>query len=154
MSGSPAAIENPSAEGLYDVVLDGEDLLLHDNGGSPFEVSPDQHRVYLITINVRVLRPGRFAEEEAWEGFSPSPNPDKRNSLSAYFTENPVSRGERLTVPFAMRSTDGMTGARVAEWLLGGSVVTDFSSGISSRPSSASSHTCSSAVLSSKPTIK
>jgi Bacteriophage tail sheath protein len=113
-------------EGLYDVVRDGETLAF-DNASPglvhPSDLDPARHRVHLVTLTVRVLRPGRFEDEQVWDNLSP--HPQSRNALLDLFTQTPESRLRYLTVPFAIVSKQAMTtsGARLTEALLGNAVL-------------------------------
>lgn len=107
-------------EGLYDVVKDGDSLSFDSTSlGSVHlaDLKPDQHRVHLLTISVRVLRPGRFETDQVWDGLSP--HPKNRYALTDLFTRTPDSRRRYLTIPFAIESASTITsGAELAEILL------------------------------------
>jgi phage tail sheath protein FI len=112
-------------EGLYDVVKDGDDLAFDDASPGLVRLSdldPTQHRVHLVTLSVRVLRPGRFEDEQVWDGLSP--HPKNRNALMDLFTREPESRRRYLTIPFAIEPVSAITsGAQLAEALLGQDVL-------------------------------
>jgi phage tail sheath protein FI len=94
-------------EGLYDVVRDGEALAFDNTAPGlvhPSHLDPARYRVYLITLTVRALRPGRFEDEQVWENLSP--HPQSRNALLDLFTQTPESRRRYLTVPFAIGAPD------------------------------------------------
>jgi phage tail sheath protein FI len=103
-------------------VAENGELVFKNASASEVKPQMGQHRVYLITIGVRVTRPGRFAEEELW-GEEFSPHPEHRNSLTSFFTDRPKSRRQQLTVPFAVLPGNRTSGAEIAEWLLGQEVM-------------------------------
>jgi phage tail sheath protein FI len=115
-------ITSPSPRGLYDVGEDGSGLYLSSGGTQKLRANdPELANVtaHLVTVIVRVLRPGRFEEEETLNEFSP--HPLSRNSLSAYFMDEPESRRLALSVPFAILppSSAAASGAALLKWLLG-----------------------------------
>lgn len=105
-------------EGLYDVVRAADSLALSDSqSATPIafsEIDPSQ-QVHLVTLTVRVKRPGRFEDEQVWPDLSP--HPKNRNSLSALFAKEPPSRLQYLTIPFAIEGAV-TSGARLTELLL------------------------------------
>jgi len=115
-------VTSPSPRGLYDVGEDGSGLYLSSGGTQKLRANdPELANVtaHLVTVIVRVLRPGRFEEEETLNEFSP--HPLSRNSLSAYFMDEPESRRLALSVPFAILppSSASASGAALLKWLLG-----------------------------------
>ncbi len=116
---SPAT--SPSLRGLYDVGADNGGLYLSPDGTKKLRASDIElanATVHLVTVGVRVLRPGRFESEQSLNEFSP--HPSSRNSLSNYFTEKPDSRQRALTVPFAILPppTHANSGTGLMKWLL------------------------------------
>lgn len=113
---------SPPVEGFYDVVRDTNGELVFDDEAtgtiSASSLSPGS-RVHLISISVRVRRPGQFDIEEQISDFAP--HPKARNSLTDYFNREPSSRRRALSVPFAIETTL-TSGARLAEALLGDNV--------------------------------
>lgn len=93
-------------EGIFDV--QGEDGGMSFRRGATVHnlsslTPPASYSVHLLTMSVRVLRPGRFEDEMVWDGLSP--DSDNRNAVQALFTETPVRRNRYLTIPFAIEST-------------------------------------------------
>ena len=125
----PQSPPSPVQEGLYDVVRDG-DALAFDNATLGLvrlsDLDPARHRVHFITLTVRVLRPGRFEDEQVWDNLSP--HPLGRSALLDLFKETPESRLRYLTIPFAIVSDPPVdppvaSGARLTEALLGNTVL-------------------------------
>jgi uncharacterized protein len=82
--------------------------------------------VHQLTLTVRVLRAGRFEDEQVWENLSP--HPQSRNALLDLFTETPESRLRYLTIPFAIVPEQFVTsGARLAAALLGNTMLSTLS---------------------------
>jgi phage tail sheath protein FI len=118
---------NGVAEGLYDVVPLGDGLgLRRPTALTPLPLSalvPGQ-QVHLVTLTVRVRRPGRFEDEQVWPDLSP--HPAHRDALSQLFTPEPPSRLRYLTIPFAIEPADAVSsGAQLVEWLLGATFFQD-----------------------------
>ena len=93
--------------------------LRQDDPGAP--ASPgalgldDVSDVRVLTANVLILPPGRFADELAFQGVSF--HPDHRNAIGRVFDENPVRRSTELYTPLIFL-TDLANGAAIAEALL------------------------------------
>jgi hypothetical protein len=79
-----------------------------------------QHRVHKVTISVRVLRDGRFEDEQVWSDMDPAPG--SRNALTNIFATEPPSRRQHLVIPFAIETTI-TTGAAMVEALVGSTVM-------------------------------
>ncbi len=101
----------PEIDGLYDVIRDGEQLAFGRGTnitGRPDDLNPsadtEGDQVYRITLSVRVRRPGRFEDEQVWTDLAP--HPKARNAITSLFTQNPTSRQQYLTIPFAITSSD------------------------------------------------
>jgi phage tail sheath protein FI len=115
----------PNIGGLYDVVREG-DQLAFGSGATVTrrldELNPAMaDRVYRITLSVRVLRPGRFEDEQTWTDLAP--HPKGRNAITALFTQNPDSRQQYLTIPFSITTQQELvSGSQLVKWLFG----TDF----------------------------
>ncbi len=112
--------------GLYDVIRDDAGVVTFDNssttnplGLDAFDL-PANYGVHLVTVIVSVRRPGRFSFDELVGEFSLSPA--SRNSLSAYFTDDPESRNRFLHVPFAIRPGTADTGSELFDALFGASI--------------------------------
>jgi hypothetical protein len=76
-----------------------------ERSGSTVNLSslqPGQHTVHLVSLTVRVRKPGRFADEQVWSDLAP--HPDHRNAVQALFTQVPNTRNRYLTIPFAIES--------------------------------------------------
>jgi hypothetical protein len=118
------------ADGLYDVVVSGGELAF-DNASTTTPVRQSDlnaalHRIYLVTLTVGVLRPGRFEDEQVWDSLPP--HPQARGALLDIFTRSPASRQRYLTVPVAIEPAAAVTsGAALAASLLGGSVMASLS---------------------------
>lgn len=112
------------AEGLYDVVADGDGLALAPlDGSSQTAVSildTAQDRVHRLTLSVRVRREGRFEDEQVWDELAPTPG--QRNALTEIFQEITTSRSLHLTIPFAI-TTALTSGAEIVDLLLGPDVL-------------------------------
>ena len=138
---NPASPLDGAIGGLYDVTLIGGQPAL--TGGEPLlsplaaptspilladladQMGPGGLRLLRLQIGVRVLRSGLFADEEPWDNLSP--NARGRNALLDVFTQNPTTRLRALTIPFAIEvPEDGLTGAALAEALLGPTVLNDL----------------------------
>jgi uncharacterized protein len=117
-------------EGLYDVIVrEDRSLALRrfDDASPPqphdleiANLKPGEVEVHRILLNVRVLRFGRFEDEQSWTELPP--HPLARNSMMEYFTMRPTSRLRHLTVPFAVDSDDAVvvgSGAGLVGALLG-----------------------------------
>jgi len=76
-----------------------------DTDASPpsFLELTDVAQVRIVTVSVIVERPGRFAQEEAWEGLGF--HPQHRRSLSQVFAAEPSRRSAALTVPLVFETT-------------------------------------------------
>lgn len=121
-------------EGLYDVVREtgsgGEVLAYYSPSGAKLHLSdlvPGQHRVHRITLSVRARRQGQFEDEQTWPDLSP--NPSARNALLDLFVDEPQSRLQYLTIPFAIEIANpndsgflAAPGARLVAWLIANSV--------------------------------
>lgn len=100
------------ANGFYDVSGIGQNLAF-TRPSTPtvvqgnLEPGAGQHSVHVITLTVRVLKPGRFEDEQVWDNLSPHPR--NRNALQALFTQTPDTRDRYLTVPFAAVLDANMT---------------------------------------------
>ena len=108
-------------EGFYDVTGSGSSLSFSRTGDGPHVLSglsPSLYTIHLVTFGVRVLKPGRFEDEEAWDGLSP--HPKNRYALTDLFTDEPKSRTRYLTIPFAIE-TSLTSGADLAGVLLSSS---------------------------------
>jgi phage tail sheath protein FI len=114
----PDADSFPSG-GFYDVALSDDQLVLRGESGETFELRPDRHRAYLVTISITIRKPDRFADDELWEDISPSLSGEKRNSIGTIFAENPDSRALRLTVPLVIAPETITSGAQLIQWLMG-----------------------------------
>lgn len=125
---------SPPPVTLYDVVRNGDDLVLQQPGGAlePFSsFDPTSQEVRLLTVDVAIERPitrpkrprERYTLPEVLEGFSF--HPSHGNALTTYFDTAPTSRRLALVVPFAIEPAVGTldTGAEMAEALLGGDVI-------------------------------
>jgi len=121
----------PSMGTLYDVVRVADDLVLR-NDGVDLDLVPGAHTIHLLTVNVliekpifRPKRPNQQYEDPIVQGEF-SFHPLHRRALTAYFTENPASRLQSLSVPFAISIPDTSlvnTGYEMAESLLGNQVI-------------------------------
>lgn len=116
-------VTSPPAEipaGLYDVVREADELKLFSNTSPeqkiPFSKLTYSQQVHLITLGVRVKRPGRFEDEQVWSDLSP--HPEHHNALTKLFTTDPSSRLQYLTIPFAIETTVS-SGAELVRFLLG-----------------------------------
>jgi phage tail sheath protein FI len=122
---APASPPTQIEEGLYDVVRDGEQIMFRGEPGREVRLSdlrPGIDSVHLLTLTVRVQRPGRFEDELVWDNLSP--HPQSRGALLDLFTQTPNSRRHYLTVPFAIDPPNAVTsGAQLAEALLGNTVI-------------------------------
>ena len=119
--GQGASPPTTVAEGLYDVVRDGDNLALRSSSSSA-SVGLDQldpfQQVHLVILSVRVRRPGRFEDEQVWSDLSP--HPKHRDALTVLFNPEPPSRLQYLTIPFAIEPADAVTsGAQLLELLFG-----------------------------------
>ncbi len=94
-------------EGFYDVSTDPSVSFTRPGEGSHSldSLAPTQYTVHLVTLTVRVLKPGRFEDEQVWDGLSPHPLSKSQNPLLDLFTEEPKSRNRYLTVPFAIETS-------------------------------------------------
>lgn len=111
-----------SEEGLYDVV-DAADGLHLQRQGSDLAVAAlalANHRVYRLTLSVRVRRPGRYEDELVWEDLAATPT--ARGALTEIFIASPPSRNLYLNIPFQVE-TDEASGAALAQALLGETVL-------------------------------
>jgi phage tail sheath protein FI len=119
----PSSTSSPPIEGFFNVVLENGEPAFADGASGKIAAAdlPAGSRVHLITISVRVQRPGVFSFEEQIGEFPP--HPAARNSLTTYFTQDPNSRLRSLVVPFAIKtSTSPITGAELVETILGSDV--------------------------------
>ncbi len=96
------------ANGFYDVTGEDQNLSFERPGSTTvaranLEPGSGQHTVHLVTVTVRVLKPGRFEDEQVWEGLSPHPR--NRNALQRLFTQTPDTRNRYLNIPFAAESS-------------------------------------------------
>jgi phage tail sheath protein FI len=124
-NGTPAS--PPNVGGLYDVTRGNDDQLIFNGVTGTPRVITAVDQVYRITLNVRVRLPGRFADEQAWADLTP--HPKSRNAITSLFTDEPSSRQQYLTVPFAIVDSDKVTsGAQLVESLFGQVIVTNLSS--------------------------
>ena len=125
----PGPTSPPAEEGLYDVETLGGILVFGRSDGSQTTVgsldpSPGADRVHRLTLSVRVRRSGRTEEEQGWDDLSP--HPQARNALLSLFSQDPASRRQYLTVPFAIEG-DVTSGAALAQALLGQDVLNKLS---------------------------
>ncbi len=105
-------------EGFYDVVGAGSAMTFERPGAATISLGsliPGQHMVHLITLTVRVRKPGRFSDEQVWTDLAL--HPDHRSAVQALFTQVPNTRNRYLTIPFAIES-DLDSGAEFAGVLL------------------------------------
>src|SRR5215217_5844388 len=89
------------AEGLYDLVPDGERFRLESADGTTVDLDdldPGRHIVHRVVLTIRVRRPGQFEDEMIWDDVVAHPR--GRDPLTAIFARNPESRLRQLTIPF------------------------------------------------------
>jgi phage tail sheath protein FI len=125
----PANPPDTANNGLYDVVMVNGVPEFHNGPGGDLaltDLSAADHRVYLVTVNVRLERPGRFSEEETWEGFPA--HPGQPGSLTAYFAAEQTSRRLDLTLPFSMATNGHTTGSALVNEYLGEDTVANLGS--------------------------
>lgn len=116
---------SPAVGTLYDVVRDEDDLVLRNADGD-LTLNPGAHTIHLLTVSVfiekplfRPKRPGvQYAEPIVLENFSL--HPKHRRALTGYFMQDPASRLQALSVPFAINADTSLnTGYELATSLLG-----------------------------------
>lgn len=113
-----AAGASVAIEGFYDVVGQGAAMTFERPNSTPVNLSslqPGQHTVHLVSLTVRVRKPGRFADEQVWSDLAL--HPDHRNAVQALFAQVPNTRNRYLTIPFAIEASLN-SGAQFAEALL------------------------------------
>ncbi|MGA7733214.1 MAG: phage tail sheath subtilisin-like domain-containing protein [Chloroflexia bacterium] len=118
---TPSGASGTNIEDFFDVVGEGSGMTF-TTGTTTHNLSdliPDTHSVHLVSLTVRVLKPGRFEDEMVWEGLSP--HPQNRNAVQTLFAEDPNTRNRYLTIPFAIESSID-SGAEFAAALLGNAV--------------------------------
>jgi len=107
-------------ERFFDEALGADShRLRQDNpeASSPVSLSLDQvSSVRILTVNVLARLPGRFSDEQSWQGLSF--HPGHRNSLIDIFTGTPERRSTELYVPLIITTALG-NGAEIAATLLG-----------------------------------
>jgi phage tail sheath protein FI len=115
-----------SVSGLYNVIAtvgaSGATLALSHAPGGPTvqfaSLDPTSMRVHRITLSVLALRAGMFETEESWTDLAP--DPDARNALTKIFRDQPESREQQLTSPFAINPPfEPFTGANLLVWIFG-----------------------------------
>lgn len=105
-------------DGFYDVVSAGTGLTFERPGATTVnqsQLQPGDHSVSVVTVSVRVLKPGRFEDEQVWSDLSP--HPEHRNSMHRLFQQTPDARSRFLTIPFAIESEFTSGAAFVASLL-------------------------------------
>ena len=113
-----------AVSGFFDVTVEDGELTLRQDTKTvaPSELQPSNHSIHRITLTARVLKPGRFEDEQVWDNLSPSPEPTQRNSITSLFTQEPETRNRYLTIPFAIE-TSLSSGAALAAVLVGDAVM-------------------------------
>lgn len=92
-------------DGFYDVNGEGSEMTFTRGTDGPYNLAdliPGDYTVHLVTLIVRVRKPGRFEDEQVWDGLSF--HPLNANAVQTLFTETPKSRNRYLTIPFAIES--------------------------------------------------
>jgi uncharacterized protein len=105
-------------EGFYDVVGSGTSLTFERPAALTVNLSqlqPGDHSVHVVTVSVRVLKPGRFEDEQVWTDLAP--HPEHRNAMQRLFQQTPDTRNRFLTIPFAIESEFTSGAAFVASLL-------------------------------------